>query len=146
MTFNASKCKCMMISRKRSRNVNSPSLTLNGSHLEVVECYKYLGLLLTSDLSWSNHIETMCTKVRKLLGLLYRWFSTNTNPYVMTNLYLTQIRPHLEYGAQVWHPQFLIWLKTKMLLKMCKRLHLGYVQRTGITVKRNFLIFFSCPL
>ena len=72
MTFNVSKCKCMVISRKR--NVNTPSLTLNSSHLEVVECYKYLGLLLSSDLSWSSHIEAMCAKVRRLLGLLYRQF------------------------------------------------------------------------
>ena len=124
MTFNVSKYKCMVISRKR--NVNTPSLTLNSSHLEVVECYKYLGLLLSSDFSWSSHIEAMCAKVRRLLGLLYRQFSTNTNPHVMAKLYLVLIRPHLEYGAQVWHPHLVkhtnaIENVQKFALRICSR-------------------------
>ena len=124
MTFNVSKCKCMVISRKR--NVNTPSLTLNSSHLEVVECYKYLGLLLSSDFSWSSHIEAMCAKVRRLLGLLYRQFSINTNPHVMAKLYLVLIRPHLEYGAQVWHPHLVkhtnaIENVQKFALRICSR-------------------------
>ena len=69
-----------------------------------MQCYKYLGLLLSLDLSWSHHIQSTCTKARKLLGLLYRQFSNNTNPEVMAKLYLSLVRPHLEYGAQVWHP------------------------------------------
>ena len=77
---------------------------LNNHQLKNVQCYKYLGLLLSSDLSWSHHIQSTCTKARKLLGLLYRQFSNNTNPEVMTKLYLSLVRPHLEYGAQVWHP------------------------------------------
>ena len=64
----------------------------------------YLGLLLSSNLSWSTHIDSICVKVRKLLGLLHIQFSANTNSCTLTKLYLSLIRPHLEYGAQVWHP------------------------------------------
>ena len=102
MTFNGSKCKCMLVSRRR--NTNNPQMYLNNHQLENVQCYKYLGLLLPSDLSWSHHIQSTCTKARKLLGLLYHQFSNNTNPEVMAKLYLSLVRPHLEYGAQVWHP------------------------------------------
>ena len=102
MSFNVSKCKCMLISRKP--HMNYPSLTLSGEYLEIVKCYKYLGLLLSSNLSWLTHIELICVKVRKLLGLLHRQFSANTNSCTLTKLYLILIRPHLEYGAQVWHP------------------------------------------
>ena len=64
MTFNASKCKCMLVSRRR--NTNNPQMYLNNHQLENVQCYKYLGLLLSSDLSWSHHIQSTCTKARKL--------------------------------------------------------------------------------
>jgi len=62
-----------------------------------------MGLLLSSDLSWSYHIETTCTKARKLLGLLYHQFC-NTSPQVAVKLDSSLVRPHLEYRAQVCHP------------------------------------------
>ena len=71
-------------------------MTLNNHQLEQVQCYKYLGLLLSTDLRWSHHIETICTKARKLLDLLYRQFANNTNTQVMVKLYLSLVRLHLE--------------------------------------------------
>ena len=65
---------------------------------------KYLGVIISSDLSWSHHIQALCSKTRKLLGLLYRRFSSYSNAEVMLKLYLTIVRPHLDYAAQVWHP------------------------------------------
>ena len=52
--------------------------------LETVSTFKYLGLLLTSDLSWSKHIEGVCTK-KKILGLLYRRFYQNADVKLFTN-------------------------------------------------------------
>ena len=71
LQFNTSKCKYMVVSRKRS-DITPPSLIMLGHHLEHVECFKYLGLLLSTDLSWTAHVESVCSKARKLLGLLYR--------------------------------------------------------------------------
>ena len=42
-------------------------------------------------------------KAKKLVGMLYQKFSLYANPYIMARLH-SQIRPHLESGAQVWHP------------------------------------------
>ena len=66
--LNPSKCKFMLISHKQNRINNPPTITING---QSVPTFKYLGLLLTSDLSWSKHIEGVCTKAKKILGLLY---------------------------------------------------------------------------
>ena len=38
------------------------------------------------------------------LGLLYRKFSHDTEPHALLQLYLSLVRPHLEYGSQVWDP------------------------------------------
>ena len=72
MTFNTTKCKFMLISRKRSHYVPTTPLSLNGCILEKVPSFKYLGIMISSDLSWSEHIQRACGKARKIIGLLYR--------------------------------------------------------------------------
>ena len=49
-------------------------------------------------------IDSICGKARKILGLLYRRFSHDTEPYALLQLYLSLLRPYLEYGSQVWDP------------------------------------------
>ena len=61
MTLNARKCKFMLVSRKRN-TAASPSITLDDTVLESVESFNYLGLVLTSNLSWDEHIESKCTQ------------------------------------------------------------------------------------
>jgi len=68
LQFNTSKCKCMVVSQKRP-GLTPTSLTLKGHHLEHVECFEYLSLLLSSNLSWNAHqVESICCRPRKLLG------------------------------------------------------------------------------
>ena len=98
LQFKISKCKHMLISHKRHTITNPAPLTIASHQLEEVECFKYLGLLFTSDLSWMQHIESICTKARGLLGLLYRRFYQQSQPETLLRLYISLVRPHLEYG------------------------------------------------
>ena len=61
-------------------------------------------MLLSRNLSWSDHISELCTKVRRILGLLYRQFYDNVDPATLQQLYISLVRPHLEYASQVWDP------------------------------------------
>ena len=72
MTFNTSKCKCMLLTNKRS--IFPSTLTLNNQPLELVQQMKYLGLIVSHILSWSQHIQATCKKARKMLGIIYRQF------------------------------------------------------------------------
>ena len=67
---------------------------LNGLHLNKVE---YLGVLLSSNLSWNPHITSVCSKAKQILGLLYRRFYNHAEGDTLKQLYLSLIRPHLEY-------------------------------------------------
>ena len=106
LCFNTTKCKYMLITRKkRPRPMHPPAILINGIPLDILDSYNsYLGLLISSDLSWSHHIDSICSKARRILGLLYWRFSHDTGPHALLQLYLSLVRPHLEYGSQVWDP------------------------------------------
>ena len=122
MHFNVAKCKCMLITCKR--NVSCPTLKLKGADLEQVTKYKYLGVTISSNLSWSPHIEQIGASARKVVGLIYRNFANNIN-YLMTILclYISLVRPRLEYALQVWDPH--------LLKDICK---LGNVQKLALRI------------
>ena len=104
LTINVAKCKFMLVSRKK-RHINpNPSISLYGSPLEVTPTFKYLGLLITSDLSWTTHINNICSKARRILGLVYRRFYGHSDVGTLHQLYVSLVRPHLEYAAHVWSP------------------------------------------
>ena len=125
LQFNTSKCKYMVVSRKIS-DITSATLIMQGHHLERVECLKYLGLLLSTDLSWTAHVESVCSKARKLLGLLYRKYYQYAEPQILLQLYISLVRPHLEYASPVWNPYLQKNINTleevqKFALRMCSK-------------------------
>ena len=67
LTFNPSKSRAMVFSRKRHL-VQAPSyFSLNGSTLEIVDSVKYLGITISSDLSWTKHKTSSAPKPESLL-------------------------------------------------------------------------------
>ena len=89
LQFNADKCKYMVISRKRQMNLSlesQPPLQVNGVTMERVDSYKYLGVWITSNLSWNKHISEVCRKARQKVGILYRKCYKNANNATMLKL------------------------------------------------------------
>ena len=116
LNFNAAKCKYMIISRKRSPPSPEYPLRLFGCPMQSVDCYKYLGLLITNNLTWSTHIDSVCSCAKKILGLIYRRFYSSANQDTLKQLYTSLVRPHLEYACQVWDPHL---VKDKKALEAC---------------------------
>ena len=93
LSLNEDKCCYLFISRKRSQSIQPPSLTVDSNPLKQVQSYKYLGVLITVDLTWSAHLQVISTKTRKLLGMIYRRFYSNSTSSTMFKLYKSFIRP-----------------------------------------------------
>ena len=74
--------------------------------LEQGEMIKYLGVLLSHDLSWGEHVQSICSKAiyGKILGLLYRRFYSNAPGSALLQLYISLVRPHLDYASAIWSP------------------------------------------
>ena len=101
MSLHPQKCTTIRVtSKKRSLNTN---YQLHGHTLEVVEGGKYLGIHISSDLSWREHVRQTTAKATKSLGFLRR--NLHSCPQnVRAQAYITLIRPVLEYASTVWDP------------------------------------------
>jgi len=69
--FEPSKCKVMHITR-RTRHKICHLYVLNDTPLNSVTKIKYLGVTITNDLRWNNHVAEITKKANQILGLLRR--------------------------------------------------------------------------
>lgn len=101
MEYHPDKCTIMRITRKRRPLTFTYSL--RGHILEDVDHATYLGIELTSNLSWNRHVSKVCAKANRTLGFVKRNVVTSSIQAKNT-AYKSLVRPQLEYAAAVWHP------------------------------------------
>ena len=72
---------------------------------EIIEAtlQKHLGLIVTSNLKWTNHINYKLNKARRTIFLLKTTNPSSTPSDVNYNLYMTTVVSIIFYGSQVWH-------------------------------------------
>ena len=98
MRFNAKKCYILSV-----KQTSSYMYSLDNTILKSVPNNPYLGVLLSSDLQWSDHINKITKKANSTLGFLRRNLR-RCPPQCRLNAYLSLVRSTLEYGAIVWNP------------------------------------------
>lgn len=100
MELNINKCKHMRVSRKSN---GCPVYSINNTNLETVQFYKYLGLQITSNLTWRTHINYIINNANRMLGYLKRNFFLAPLSLKLL-LYKTLVRSKLEYASSIWDP------------------------------------------
>ena len=70
MKFNPSKCQVLRISRKQ--NLVESNYVLMGKVLDSVTHHPYLGVELSRNLNWSQHVNNKVMKANRSLGCLWR--------------------------------------------------------------------------
>ena len=101
MEFNPSKCQVVQVAG--SRKPVSATYVLHGVALETVTCARYLGVDVSSNLSWGSHIDRITGTAHKTLGFVKRNIKTKMSG-VREAAYTTLVRPQLEYAAAIWDP------------------------------------------
>ena len=81
LALNPLKTKCMFISC--SRSFNFPPWFQTRESLS----FQILGVWISDDLSWSKHIESICSKSRRTLGYIFRTFSPYCDPEPVLSSY-----------------------------------------------------------
>ena len=76
---------------------------LNDYTIQRVQAAKYLGLIISHNLSWSTHIAGIIGRATSALAFFRRNFNQCSRD-VKIKCYLTYIRPIIEYSAVIWSP------------------------------------------
>ncbi|KAH0822734.1 hypothetical protein GEV33_000056 [Tenebrio molitor] len=76
---------------------------INGKELASFDNYRDLGVTVSFDLSWSNHILKITKRANSMLFLLNKVFC-KSSPAIFAKLYKTYVRPVLEFANCVWTP------------------------------------------
>ena len=100
LSLNAQKTKLMIFHRKQ-KQVDEINVQINGTQIERVESFNFLGIMLDENLTWKSHIEMVAKKISKVTGILYRLkniFQEN----VLFVLYNSLIVSYINYGLLLW--------------------------------------------
>jgi len=101
MVFNPQKCEFIRITKKKHPTLNK--YYIQNKEIKEVTHAKYLGITLSHNLSWSEHIKKITNKANKTKGFLQR----NLHKCPLTtksNCYKAMVKPILEYASVIWSP------------------------------------------
>ena len=74
-------------------------LCINAEHIERVNYFNFLGILIDEHLNWKAHKEMVANRISKYCGVLIK----NVLPlHILRTLYHSMIYPHINCGLLVW--------------------------------------------
>ena len=99
MSFNPSKCQVIYVTQRKKPF--QTDYRLHGCLLESVPSAKYLGVTISEDLRWTDHINNISKKANQTLGYIKRNIRVH-NWDLKATAYKTLVRLQLEYASTVW--------------------------------------------
>ena len=94
----------IIFSRKRTVSIHSV-VYFNNTLVNSMAPQKHLGMILESKLSFENHLQSVFSRVNKIIGLL-RIFQPTLPRKSLVTTYKSFNRPHLDYGDVVYDRAF----------------------------------------
>lgn len=136
LSINISKCNILSLQRGHQRNSTIHNqYHIAGTTLTHCSCSTDLGVLIDNNLTYSHHIGSIIRKVSQRTGTFFRGF-TSRNIHLMRKVWITYIRPLLDFNSCVWCPSsvYLIDLLENLQRRFTKRIpsisHLPYLERS----------------
>ena len=71
LVLNSRKTKYMLF-HKHNKVMPNLDLNINGSTIDQVSTFKFLGLHINSQLTWQTHINEISKRISRVIGLLYK--------------------------------------------------------------------------
>ena len=118
MRINTSKTKEICFCKDRTYVESLPYIDINGTDIERVTQAKVLGVTISS---WNAHVDEIFAKAWKRLYVIYQLKRAGINQVDLVRIYVSVIRPVVEYAFTVWHTNLPKYLSDniKIIQKRC---------------------------
>ena len=151
LTLNPSKCKEQVIDfRKKSA---TPTRTSIGDNkIDIVSKFKYLGVTISSDLSWKEQIDLNYKKARQRMHMLSKLSNLNVSGRILSIFYTGMVESIVQQGILTWYGYVgksetnVSHKKLKQITKRAKRITKTAVTDVGELYKKRLVKKVNCIL
>jgi len=97
LSINAEKTKYIVFSYGGSKIL--PRIQIGDEEINRTDEIKFLGIIIDEHLTFRAHVNYICSKISKSVGILYK-LSKFLPVRILTTLYYTLIHPYISYGIE----------------------------------------------
>lgn len=148
LKLNASKTKFMLIGNNRNYddfNKNNYKIKIEGVQIEVIEKFKYLGIVIDKNLIFKDHAQYIINKITTNINFLSR-VAPFLSQWSKITVYNTLILPHFTFAASILYMSNKNEIdRMQKLQNRAMRIILQVPRETPIKVMLNQLNWLSVP-
>ena len=123
LSLNVAKTKFMLFRFPQKSKVSMPKLELqiNGTSIEQVRTFDFLGLVINDTLSWKDHVNKISLKITKVIAVM-RKIKHLVNSSILLKIYNSLILSRIHYGILCWGYEHkrIFTLQKKAIRVICK--------------------------
>ena len=105
-----------MSSQGKRYNPEDCKIVIDGNSIERVTNTKFLGVIIDDKFTWKLHIDYLCNKLAKGIGVIRRARQSLYGESLLT-LYNSLIKPHFTYCIIIWGNSYKTYLQKIFLLQ-----------------------------
>ena len=101
-----------------------PPIVFNTGAVDRVTSFKLLGVIITDNLSWENHVNAVCAKAGTRLHFLKLLKRSSVTFNDLLQYYKAIIRPVIEYACPVWQSGLTVEQRSRLESIQRRALHI----------------------
>ena len=105
-----------MLFKGKKKIANEQGIFVDNKQIQKTDQTKFLGIIISDNLSWQTHIDYISKKVSKSIGILYR-LSKFLNKSSLLSLYYSLIYPYYIYCNEVWGLEYITNQRKLLILQ-----------------------------
>ena len=115
LTLNLEKTTCLFISNIHD-SILQDSIKMGGRSIDIVKEAKFLGLIIDDKMKFNQHIDYICKKVSKSIGVLYK-IRLSCPRVCLRTVYFSTIHPYFQYCLPIFAAAYHSHMEPLILLQ-----------------------------